>query len=70
MTLIVEYKETPERKEIVERLIRAKDDLEAVAVALNRSNQKERAHRVRNVAQSAAAHICLLSQDWKLEDQG
>ena len=63
-----DYKQTPEREAITVAFNEAKEALERAAELLNRSGSRERAHKTLNIAQQAAAQICLLGQDWMIED--
>lgn len=64
----LEFEETPERQAIAQGLGRAQAELESVGARLRSLGSRERAHKVLNIAQQAAAQKCLLAQDWAIDD--
>ncbi|HWT00216.1 MAG TPA: hypothetical protein VN256_08210 [Pyrinomonadaceae bacterium] len=66
---MAEFKETPERLEVVRELEEAQAHLERAAELLSGQDNKDRAHKVRNVAQGAVSQRSLCAQDWSIEDR-
>lgn len=68
VALDIEYEHTPEREAIMTAFNIAKGELERAANLLSKSGSRERAYKALNLAQQAAAQVCLLEQDWTIED--
>lgn len=65
---IYQFKETPERRAIVERLLKIGQEAVETAELIKDAGHEEQAHKVRNMAQHAINARTLLSIAWHDED--
>ncbi len=65
---MVEFKQTPERMEIVRGLQQLTKDATAVGKLIETAGYRVRAHRLLNMAQDATNQLELLALDWRDED--
>lgn len=62
------YRKTGNRLHILVALSSAQESLEMAARAMEKDDQRDHAHKTRNIAQSASARRCLMEQTWEMED--
>ena len=62
------FKETSERRAIVEGLQKLERDAVAVADLMKAQGLSERAHKLLNIAQAASSQKSLIALDWRDED--
>jgi hypothetical protein len=62
------FKETPERRAIVEGLTKLEKDAVDLSELIQAAGYEERAHKVRNLAQAASGQRTLITRDWQEED--